>query len=240
MSVLQRKLPILTVLLILLLTGSASVGRTAIPFPDAQQVTVCEVIDGDTFSIYPPLWLEGVNADDNHYGEGQYLHTVRLIGINTPERSRPGHEEARAALEELLPTGTFVQLEADIDERDGSSPWRWLAYARTLSCDDVGAAMLATGWAVAWRYLPNCERADEYRSLMAEAYTAGRGVFAPEQDKPMVYVASDEQDCYHYVDCGHAPRITDENLIAVFDAQMLVTAGKLPCSFCIPEDKVWD
>ncbi len=227
------------VFLVLSLVMSVDAGRSEIPFPDAGVVTVCEVIDGDTFSIYLPDWLEGVDAGE--YGPDEpYRHTVRLIGINTPERYRPGYAEAGAALEELLPPGTQVWLSADLDERDGSSTWRWLAYVETLSCEDVGAELLEGGWAVAWRYLPNCERAEEYRRLMAEAFAAGRGVFDPALDPPAVYVASDEQDSYHRVGCGHAPRIGAENLVAVFEAQMLVTAGKLPCDYCIPDDKVWD
>lgn len=225
------------IFLVLLLVMPVDAGRSAISFPSAGVVTVCEVIDGDTFSIYPPGWLEGV--DPGEYGPDEpYRHTVRLIGINTPERHRPGYEEATAALEELLPPGTQVCLTADLDERDGSNPWRWLAYAETLSCDDVGAELLDEGWAVAWRYLPNCERAEEYRQLMSGAFTAGRGVFA--LDPPAVYVASDEQDSYHRMGCGHASRIDAGNLVAVFDAQMLVTAGKLRCAFCIPDDEVWD
>lgn len=162
------------IFLVLLLVMPVDAGRSAISFPSAEEVTVCEVIDGDTFSIYPPGWLEGV--DPGEYGPDEpYRHTVRLIGINTPERHRPGYEEATAALEELLPQGTQVCLTADLDERDGSNPWRWLAYAETLSCDDVGAELLDEGWAVAWRYLPNCERVEEYRQLMAGAFTAGRG-----------------------------------------------------------------
>jgi endonuclease YncB( thermonuclease family) len=212
-----------------------------IPFPEERSVTVCKVIDGDTFSIYTPTWLEGVNGDT---GE-EYKHRVRLIGLDTPERGRLGYEEAKRELEKLLPPETLVWLKPDRDERDGASPWRWLAYVETDECRDVGAEMVLSGWAVAWRYLPNCDRHDDYRCLMYDAFEDKRGLFYPEltddDGLPAVYVASDEEDCYHRPDCGHTERISPRNIVCVLQAQDFVTAGKVACKHCLnPEEVVWD
>ncbi len=212
-----------------------------IPFPEERSVTVCKVIDGDTFSIYTPTWLEGVNGDP---GE-EYKHRVRLIGLDTPERGRLGFVEAKEKLEELLPSGTPVWLIPDLDERDSARTWRWLAYIGTDGCEDVGAEMVRSGWAVAWRYLPNCARHDDYRRLMYDAFTEGRGLFDPaltdDDGLPAVYVASDDEDCYHRPGCGHTERIRPRNIVCLHQAQDFATAGKVACKHCLnPEDVVWD
>ncbi|MFN5604060.1 MAG: thermonuclease family protein, partial [Actinomycetes bacterium] len=83
--------------------------------PDANAV-VERVVDGDTIDV---------TID----GRGD---TVRLIGIDTPETKKPDTPvecygpEASARLAELLPPGTPVRLERDIDSRDKFG--RLLAY----------------------------------------------------------------------------------------------------------------
>ncbi|HUT99388.1 MAG TPA: thermonuclease family protein [bacterium] len=210
-----------------------------IPFP-VKPVTIARVIDGDTFAIEA---LPGIATDANNPDECKYR--VRLIGLDTPERGRLGYEEAKQELEKLLPPETLVLLTPDLDERDGASPWRWLAYVGTDDGKDVGAEMVRSGWAVAWRYLPNCARHDYYRSLMYDAFTEERGLFDPEltddDGLSAVYVASDDEDCYHRPGCGHTERIKLRNIVCVLKAQDFVTAGKVACKHCLnPEEVVWD
>lgn len=222
---------------LLVLLGVVLASPLRIPFPggevvpEGESVIVYEVIDGDTIRIYTPVWLPNVREDDPNE---PYRRTVRLIGIDTPERWQPSYQEAKDALEVMLPQGTPVILTQDTDDRDGHG--RWLAYVSTALWEDVGAEMLRLGWAVSWRYPPNTARAEMYRELMAEAYKRGVGVFDPALEEPHVYVASDERDVYHRVGCGHAERIAPWNLVSVFRAQDLITAGKLQCRFCLPED----
>jgi endonuclease YncB( thermonuclease family) len=221
--------------LALLLFPAFTLAAQKIDFP-TEPVTVARVIDGDTFAIEP---LEGIAVDPGYSDECKYR--VRLIGLDTPERGRLLYEEASDALEELLPPGTTVYLEKDRDERDGASPWRWLAYVRTDACDDVGEELLRKGLAVAWRYQPNVDRFEHYRHLMYEAFRENIGLFDPtvvtDEGLPAVYVASDQEDCYHRPNCEFAARILEENFIAVYRAQNLETCGKSRCSVCL--DNVW-
>ena len=72
--------------------------------------TVVRVLDGDTFDM------------DTAQGRVR----VRVNGIQAPESTWCGGEEARNALEELLPEGRQVRL-ASVKERSGNAPrgvWR--------------------------------------------------------------------------------------------------------------------
>ncbi len=74
---------------------------------------------------------------------------------------------------------------------------------------------------------------------MAEAWTNQLGLFAPDMNA--VYVASKEDNHYHRPDCHSAGQISPVNLVAVYNAQDLVTAGKTACSFCLDADEdIWD
>ena len=71
-------------------------------------ITILKVIDGDT-----------VDIDINGRTE-----RVRLIGVNTPETKHPTKPiecfgpEASAYMTELLPKGTTVRIERDVEARD--------------------------------------------------------------------------------------------------------------------------
>lgn len=71
-------------------------------------ITILKVVDGDTVEID----IKG-NAE-----------RVRLIGVNTPETKHPTKPiecfgpEASAYLTQLLPKGTHVRIERDIEARD--------------------------------------------------------------------------------------------------------------------------
>lgn len=223
--------------LVVLLVPAFTLAAQRIDFP-TEPVTVARVIDGDTFAIEH---LEGLAVDPDHPDECKYR--VRLIGLDTPERGRPLYEEARDALAELIPPATTIDLEKDQDERDGASPWRWLAYVRTDACDDVGAELLQRGLAVAWRYQPNVARFPEYRHLMYDAFREQVGLFDPtvQTDKglPAVYVASNQKARYHRLDCKFADLIHGKNFIAVYRAQGLETCGKSRCLVCLNNAWLW-
>ena len=71
-------------------------------------ITILKVVDGDT-----------VDIDINGRAE-----RVRLIGVNTPETKHPTKPiecfgpEASAYMTELLPKGTTVRIERDVEARD--------------------------------------------------------------------------------------------------------------------------
>lgn len=129
--------------------------------------TVVSITDGDTLRIR----LDGVDEP------------VRLIGIDTPEtRGRGGlrecfGKEATQRLEELLPEGTAVRLERDVEPRDRYD--RLLAYVYRADDDlFVNMTMAREGFAAALTIPPNVTHADSFVEAAADAREAGRGLWS--------------------------------------------------------------
>jgi micrococcal nuclease len=132
----------------------------------AGEAAVVRVIDGDTL-------VARLGPDEEH---------VRLIGIDTPETKKPGTPvecfgvEASAHLTELLPPGTVIRLERDIEDRDRYG--RLLAYVHRLPDDlFVNHAMVADGFAAAYTVPPNVARVDEIGEAARAARSAGLGLW---------------------------------------------------------------
>jgi endonuclease YncB( thermonuclease family) len=110
------------------------------------------------------------------------VERVRLTGIDTPETKDPrtvvecfGREAAAETLT-LLPVGTAVRLETDVELRDRYG--RLLAYVWRLPDSLlVNEALVRDGWAAPYRYPPNVKYADELSRLGAEARAANRGLW---------------------------------------------------------------
>ncbi len=129
--------------------------------------TVERVVDGDTLVV---------DIDGSR-------ERVRLIGIDTPESVKPNSpvecfgKEASAHAAELLPDGTPVRLVLDVEERDRYD--RVLAYV--YRADDglfVNLAMATDGYAGVLTYPPNVAHTDQFRAAVADARSAGRGLWA--------------------------------------------------------------
>jgi endonuclease YncB( thermonuclease family) len=139
--------------------------RQTDPDPDpapstAGGASVIDVVDGDTIT----LDLAG----------GQ--ETVRLVGINAPERGECLAEEAGRRLQDLV-AGQEVELIQDRSERD-----RYGRLLRYVEVDgvDVGAELVRAGLALARRYPPDTGRAEEYESLQQQAADEDVGMWAPD------------------------------------------------------------
>ena len=107
---------------------------------------------------------------------------VRLIGIDTPEsvsRQRPVEcfgPEAKHRTAELLPTGTVVRLERDVEARDAYD--RLLAYVTRV--DDgvlVNLLLVSEGFAESAPFPPNTAHQAELDQAMAQAKADGRGLW---------------------------------------------------------------
>lgn len=129
--------------------------------------TVVRVVDGDT------LVVEIDGAEES----------VRLIGLDTPESVAPGRpvecygREASARLEELVPPGTPVRLERDIEARDMYD--RLLVYAyRAEDGLHLNLDQLVQGYAEALPYPPNTTLEDELASAEREARAADVGLWS--------------------------------------------------------------
>ncbi|UCD23009.1 MAG: thermonuclease family protein [Gemmatimonadota bacterium] len=137
--------------------GPDTVAETAVGVPVRETVpcTVERLIDGDTIECR---------------GSG----SVRLIGMDTPERDqRPYGSQATDALDAML-AGARVTLEFDVERRDQYN--RLLAYVwadTTL----VNLAMVRDGWAVVLTYPPNVQYVDRFTQAQAEARERGAGLW---------------------------------------------------------------
>ena len=104
--------------------------------------------------------------------------SVRLIGIDSPERSQPPFAaRSAAALRALIPVGTVARLERDIEARD--------RYGRALGYiwrggELVNWRMVSDGYAVPLTYPPNVQYVDFFASAQRAARDAGRGLWGDD------------------------------------------------------------
>jgi micrococcal nuclease len=136
---------------------------------------VARVIDGDTIEVVI---------------DGQQ-HTLRYIGIDTPETMHPtrGEEpfgkEATEANRRLV-EGKQVRLVKDVSETDRYG--RLLRYV-FIEGDDgtevfVNLELVRQGYARASTYPPDVAHQEEFRAAEREAQEAARGLWAPQAPTP--------------------------------------------------------
>jgi micrococcal nuclease len=127
------------------------------PVRGTSACTVTRIVDGDTVEC------TGVGP-------------VRLIGIDTPELSQaPFGAQAASALAALIPPGSIVSLERDVEARD--------RYGRVLAYIWVGDIhvnwrMVRGGWAVLLTYPPNVQYVQHLTQAERLARDEGRGLWA--------------------------------------------------------------
>ncbi|HBU02697.1 MAG TPA: hypothetical protein DEB20_09260 [Acidimicrobiaceae bacterium] len=143
--------------------------------PYAAEPTVIETIDGDTIDVRI----------------GYKRQRIRLLGIDTPETKDPRKpvqcfgREASERTEELLPPGTIVRLEHDIEKHDAYN--RLLAYVwRASDGLFVNLDLVAGGYADILSIPPNTAHADAFRAAMTAAKATPVGLWATcgGPDKP--------------------------------------------------------
>jgi micrococcal nuclease len=123
--------------------------------------------------------------------------SVRFIGIDTPESVAPERPvecfgpDAKARTAELLPEGTVVRLERDVEARDRYD--RLLAYV-IRDEDDVlvNQLLVEEGYAEARAFPPNLAHQGELDHAEARARSEGRGLWSAcgGTDVPIGPVAS--------------------------------------------------
>jgi micrococcal nuclease len=101
---------------------------------------------------------------------------VRLIGIDTPELSQsPFGAQATAAIAQLVPVGSTVQLEPDVELRDPYN--RLLSYVWT-DAGMVNWRMMRDGWAVTLTYPPNVQYVEAFAAAQQLARDEGLGLWS--------------------------------------------------------------
>ena len=112
---------------------------------------------------------------------------VRLIGVDTPETKRPGSPiqcygpQASHFVKLLIPVGTPLALELDVEERDRYG--RLLAYVRRASDGlFINEQLASNGYAMLLTYPPNVAYTDTFREAVMRARDANLGLWAACDD----------------------------------------------------------
>jgi micrococcal nuclease len=129
-------------------------------------ITILKVVDGDTVDI----------DIDGH------TERVRLIGVNTPETKHPTKPiecfgpEASAYLTQLLPKGTTVRIERDVEARDRYG--RMLLYLYLGSNDlFINLDLVARGYGTPMSIEPNTFHRNDFVRAAAQAEAANVGLW---------------------------------------------------------------
>jgi micrococcal nuclease len=127
------------------------------------------IVDGDTLDVT--------------FTETSKRDRIRLIGIDTPESNRPNtpiecfSKKARSALEQLVPVGTAVRVDHDVEARDRYD--RFLGYIyRAQDGLFVNLEMARVGMAVPLTFPPNVAHTDEFVAAGDAARSAGVGLWS--------------------------------------------------------------
>jgi micrococcal nuclease len=149
-----------------LLVAACSDPSTARSSTAPGTATVVRSVDGDTIEV-------------RIGGRGE---RVRLLGIDTPETKdlrRPVQcfgKEASEHTAQLLPRGTVVRIERDVEARDRYG--RLLAYVfRVTDGLFVNLDLAGNGYAALYTYPPNVAHVDELRAAVEQARTANLGLW---------------------------------------------------------------
>ena len=147
--------------------GALLMGCGETPSRPAGAATVLRVVDGDTVVVN----IGG--AEEN----------VRLIGVDTPETVDPRRpvgcfgKEAGAHTKSLLPEGTEVRLERDVEQRDRYG--RLLAYVyRSSDGLFVNDALLRDGYGQLLTIPPNVAHVERFTASQRAAREAGAGLWS--------------------------------------------------------------
>jgi micrococcal nuclease len=129
-------------------------------------ITILKVIDGDTVDI-------DINGNTER---------VRLIGVNTPETKHPTKPiecfgpEASAYLTQLLPKGTHVRIERDIEARDRYG--RMLLYLYRESDNlFINLDLVSHGYGTPMSIEPNTFHRNDFVHAAALAETTNVGLW---------------------------------------------------------------
>ncbi|MEN9646593.1 MAG: hypothetical protein RL238_3262 [Actinomycetota bacterium] len=163
----RRLVPLLVLLAACSHAASSAPGPSTSPPALTPNATMVRVTDGDTITVR----IDGQQEK------------VRLIGIDTPETKKPDTPvqcfgpEATAFTTSLLPEGTPLHLERDVEPRDKYG--RLLAYVY-LATDGtfVNLQIVRQGYARLLTFPPNVAHVDEFVEAARAAERDDIGLWA--------------------------------------------------------------
>jgi micrococcal nuclease len=151
--------------------------------PQTPNATVVHITDGDTISVHFTARVGNSDESNEPDQSADLRETVRLIGIDTPESKRPNTPiecfalVASSALTQLLPEGTPVRVELDVEHRDRYG--RLLGYIfRATDGLFVNHEMVRSGMAAAYAFPPNITYADQFSSASGAARANNVGLWS--------------------------------------------------------------
>jgi micrococcal nuclease len=104
---------------------------------------------------------------------------IRLLMIDAPELSQgTAGKEAQKTLAHIMPVGTAVSIETDIQQRDTYG--RILGYIYLRDGRMVNEVMARSGYVTALVYPPNVKYVERIRSAVRDAQQAKRGLWATD------------------------------------------------------------
>lgn len=154
-------------------TPTASAPSTTTPRPSPTTTPTGSVIESAAF-------VSVVDGDTITTSAG----TIRLIGIDTPERGECGHDEASAAIGRLLSSGDPVTLELPAGQNDQDRHGRLIRFVTTPDGVDLGLMQLQAGNAIA-RY----DSTDGYPAHPREAAYHAAQIATPGPDRSVITTA---------------------------------------------------
>lgn len=138
----------------------AAIGGAVSTAPAQDSCTIARTIDGDTLVCAESM-------------------RVRLLLIDAPELSqKPYGQQATEALAKLLPIGSVVGLELDVQPNDRYG--RTLAHVRMPDGRLANLEMVRRGYAIVSVYPPNVRHVERFRSARDSARVARHGLWATD------------------------------------------------------------
>ncbi|MFB9392411.1 thermonuclease family protein [Streptomyces coeruleoprunus] len=144
---------------------TSSARQPAAPAPAAELVVV-RIVDGDTLDV----------RGDGRVLPGDTTARVRLIAVDAPEAGACHGAEATARLAALLPPGSALRAERDVDLKDPYD--RYLLYVWNDKNVFVNESLVRTGHAEAVLFPPNDARWAALSKAEAVAREADAGLWS--------------------------------------------------------------
>jgi endonuclease YncB( thermonuclease family) len=160
-------------------------------------VVVLRVIDGDTLEVH---------------GDGGVLPRdavvrVRLLEIDTPERGACFADEATARTATLLPPGSHIRAERDVELTDRYD--RYLLYVWNEQGTFVNESLVRSGHAEAVLYAPNDKYWPRISDAEDAAQQAGAGLWTACPEQPETSIAPSDPPDSPVPDTSARPELPD-------------------------------